>query len=95
MPDVKKVASIEKNSETQIQFGITEYREAMYVDVREHLETDTYKGPTKKGLRFNSDLLDQMIDGLNAVKRALAGEMPPEEEEAGEEEAGEEEAKEE
>ena len=74
MADVKEVAEVVKNASTRIKFGTTEYRGSIYVDMREHLvsaDGSGYSGPTKKGIRFHRDLLDQMIEGLQKVKKDL------------------------
>ncbi len=83
MADLIRIAKLEKNSETNIMFSTTEYRSNQYVDVREHVESDTYTGFTRKGIRFHSDLLEQFITNLQAVKDVLDGkaEPPPQEDE--------------
>ncbi|MBI2193500.1 MAG: transcriptional coactivator p15/PC4 family protein [Planctomycetes bacterium] len=79
MADLQQIARIEKNSETAIVFSLTDYRSEKYVDVREHVTSDTYTGFTKKGIRFHARLLDQWIESLQKVKDVMEGraETPP------------------
>ena len=42
-----------------------------YVDVREYLDTYTYTGPTKKGIRFSWDKLPEVISLLRIQARKL------------------------
>ena len=41
------------------------------VEVSEFLKTPEYDGPTRKGLRFRADLIDQMVQGIAKVKGEL------------------------
>ena len=71
MSDLKQIGELEKNSSTKVVFSITEYKGSMYVDMREFVESATYQGPTKKGIRLHSDKLDEFIDNLRKVRAAL------------------------
>ena len=95
MSDLVRIRELEKNSETKIIFSLTDFRGNQYVDVREFVESDTYTGFTKKGLRFNASLLDQFIENLQSVKKVRDGEEepPPQEAEEEKEEEKEEEEK--
>jgi len=88
MSDLVRIRELEKNSETKIIFSLTEFRGNQYADVREFVESDTYTGFTRKGLRFNANLLDQFIENLESVRKVRDGEEepPPQETEEKEEE---------
>ena len=73
MSDLKRIGELTKNPSTTIVFSTTEYKGAMYVDMREFVESATYQGPTKKGIRLHSDKLDEFIGNLQKVKADLAG----------------------
>lgn len=77
MAELQQIAHVEKNSETSIIFSITEFRNEKYVDVREHVKSDTYTGFTKKGIRFHAKLVDQWIASLQQVKDVLEGRAEP------------------
>lgn len=45
--------SIRKNDETEIKLTVQKAKNGdLYVDIREWVDTEGYKGPTKKGTRF-------------------------------------------
>ena len=52
------------------------------MDVREHVNSDSYSGFTKKGVRFNSGLIDEWLSNLEKVRDVLEGkaEPPPQDE---------------
>ena len=72
MADLNKIAELAKNATSKLVFSTTEYKGAMYVDIREYVESETYTGFTKKGIRLHSDKLDEFIAAVNKVKAALA-----------------------
>jgi len=76
MSDLNRIGQLTKNASTTIVFSTTEYNGSMYVDMREFVDSATYKGPTKKGIRLHSDKLDEFIENLEKVKAALAGTGP-------------------
>jgi len=81
MSDLNRIGDMEKNASTKIVFSTTEYRGSTYVDVREYVESATYTGFTKKGIRLHSSKLDEFMQGLEKVRAALppsAGEEPDE-----------------
>jgi hypothetical protein len=79
MADLNRIAELEKTASTKIVLSTTEYKGSTYVDVREYVESATYTGYTKKGVRLHSEKLDELIAGLRKVKVALAGETPEDE----------------
>lgn len=89
MADLIQIAKLDKNDETKIVFSLTEYKKLKYVDVREHVESESYTGFTKKGIRFNATMIDQWIESLQKVKDVLEGraEPPPQPQEEGAKEA--------
>jgi len=70
--DLNQVVDMEKNTSTKIVFSTTEYKGAQYVDMREYVESATYTGFTKKGIRLHGDKLDEFIANLQKLKAALA-----------------------
>ncbi|MFO7898899.1 MAG: transcriptional coactivator p15/PC4 family protein [Planctomycetota bacterium] len=73
MADLEKVGELEKNASTKIVFSTTEYKGEPYVDVREYVETATYTGFTKKGIRLHYSKLDEFVENLEKVKAGLSG----------------------
>jgi len=83
MSDLNRIGELSKNASTKIVFSTTEYRDSMYVDMREYVESATYTGFTKKGIRLHADKLDEFIENLQRVRAALpavSGEDAPAEE---------------
>jgi hypothetical protein len=72
MSDLRQIGKLDKNASTDIVFSTTEYKGSMYVDIREYVETATYTGFTKKGIRLHSEKLDEFIEMLQKVKTELS-----------------------
>lgn len=71
MPDLAEVTRVQKNSSTEVVFSLTEYNGEQYVDVREFVNSEAYKGFTRRGIRFHNRLVDEFINSLSQVKQAL------------------------
>ena len=71
MTDLDKISEMAKSSTAKLVFSITEYKGATYVDMREYVESATYSGFTKKGIRLHADKLDEFIANLQKLKAAL------------------------
>lgn len=52
---------------TEIVVGIKEYNGRIGVDIREFTTSDTYTGPTKKGLRIPAESFPKFKEMINAV----------------------------
>lgn len=65
------VASIPKNDSSTIQASLCEFRGEIYVDIREHIKTETYTGPTKKGFRFHSENLEAFRHLIELIEKEL------------------------
>jgi len=52
---------------TDIVVGIKEYNGRVGVDIREFTQSDTYTGPTKKGLRIPADKFEDFKIMINSV----------------------------
>ncbi|MBU0710948.1 transcriptional coactivator p15/PC4 family protein [bacterium] len=64
----KTITEIHKNSMIQIRISRDDYQGKEYVDIREFfLAEDEEFRPTKKGVKFSLDLLDEIIDGLSEL----------------------------
>ena len=59
---------IEKNSRESIVVSETEYKGNKYVDVRVfYKDTDSTLKPTRKGVSFRHDQLDELVSALIAL----------------------------
>jgi hypothetical protein len=58
------IASVLKNSTTSIQIRRVTYKGANYYDIREFVESETYQGPTRKGIRVRSDIAKLVLEPL-------------------------------
>lgn len=59
------IGMITKREDTAIVVTVHRHRGAEYVDVREWVESDSFTGWTKKGLRMKADLVPELIDLLH------------------------------
>lgn len=65
---------IHKNHLTQIRISKDEFRGKEYADIREfYLSDDNEFCPTRKGVKFSLDLLDEVIAGLNELRKNVRG----------------------
>jgi len=69
---------IEKNSVEEIRFSFCEWNGKEYVDVRVWIKEDPEEGrkeiPTRKGIRFNAELLPEFIKILRKMDKKMGGE---------------------
>jgi hypothetical protein len=71
MNNTKEMGVIEKNSNTKVVFSLTEFKGRIYIDVREHIDTETYSGPTKKGLRLDTEFFDDFLKIVKAMEKEI------------------------
>ena len=55
---------------TEIIVGLKEYNGKTGVDIREFTQSDTYTGPTKKGLRIPADKFEEFKEMINSIDPA-------------------------
>lgn len=67
----REIGVIEKNSTTRLIFSLTEYKGRTYLDIREHIATETYQGPTKKGLRLDVEFFEEFMNILRNMEKEL------------------------
>jgi len=66
---MSKVHDIEKRDNEIIRISIKEYKGYEYVDIRQHYKNDDGEFlPTKKGVTFNPELIDEVIEALESLK---------------------------
>ena len=77
----KVIGVIEKNSAEEIRFSVVKWHEKNYVDVRVWIKADPSEGrdemPTKRGVRFNIEILPDFLEQLQKIDAELGG-MPEE-----------------
>ena len=49
----KELGRIKKNETTDLVIKEVEFRGKIGIDIREYVDSETYQGPTKKGVRIN------------------------------------------
>lgn len=47
------IGSIKKRDDVEIRATLAVFRNEHYIDIREYVESESYTGPTKKGIRFH------------------------------------------
>lgn len=55
---------------TEIVVGIKEYNGKVGIDIREFTQSETYTGPTKKGLRIPADKFEKFKTIINSISPA-------------------------
>jgi len=55
---------------TEIIIGIKEYNGKVGVDIREFTQSETYTGPTKKGLRIPADKFEDFKKIINSINQS-------------------------
>ena len=68
----KEIGKIQKGEYqgtiTEIVVGIKEYNGKIGIDVREFTQSETYTGPTKKGLRIPADKFEEFKTIINSIE---------------------------
>lgn len=60
---------IEKNQTDIIRISLNEFKGIEYVDIRLYFKNDSGDYlPTKKGVTFNPEVIDEVIEGLKELK---------------------------
>ena len=68
----KVIAEVEKNAREYLRISLTQYKGCDLVDIRSYVEgNEGQKVPTKKGICFKTDLLGNIIDGLQEAQKQL------------------------
>lgn len=65
------VGSIPKKDGLEIQATLTEFKNEIYVDIREFMKSDDYEGPTKKGVRFHSENWDAFFKLIKKLDQEI------------------------
>lgn len=66
--DIGKISKGEyQGTNTDIVVGIKEYNGRVGVDIREFTQSESYTGPTKKGLRIPADKFEEFKTLINSV----------------------------
>ncbi len=66
--DIGKISKGEyQGTITEIVVGIKEYNGRVGIDIREFTQSESYTGPTKKGLRIPADKFEEFKKIINSV----------------------------
>ncbi|MCK5321020.1 transcriptional coactivator p15/PC4 family protein [Candidatus Pacearchaeota archaeon] len=66
--DIGKISKGEyQGTVTDIVVGIKEYNGRVGIDIREFTQSESYTGPTKKGLRIPADKFDEFKTIINSI----------------------------
>lgn len=67
----KEIGRISKGeyqgTKTEIVVGIKEYNGRIGIDIREFTQSESYTGPTKKGLRIPAEKFQDFKDMINSI----------------------------
>lgn len=70
-----EIKSIDKGYGKSIKVKIAYWKDNAYIDIREYyLSEDDEALPTKKGVRFPVDMIDEILEGLQDAKDKVAEE---------------------
>lgn len=62
------IGRFKKNDTSEIVGSVTKFRDEVYIDLREYIESERYSGPTKKGVRFHVECWEdfrQLVEEIN------------------------------
>jgi len=76
MSDRRVIYTFEKNSVEQVQISLTEFKGQDFVDIRAFYRSESgdFK-PTRKGLTISVELLPNLLEGLEMVRRETLEEV--------------------
>jgi len=67
----KEIGRIQKGeyqgTKTDIVIGVKEYNGRVGIDIREFTQSETYSGPTKKGLRIPAESFEKFKEMINSI----------------------------
>ncbi|OGL43320.1 MAG: hypothetical protein A2161_01635 [Candidatus Schekmanbacteria bacterium RBG_13_48_7] len=67
-----EIGSFKKSDHSTIIGKLTTWKDDLYIDLREYIESEGYTGPTKKGLRFHSENWEEFKNLVNLIDEALS-----------------------
>jgi len=73
--DTSAKETLKLDDQRYINIAITEFKEKKYFELREYLESESYSGPTKKGITINTDHFEKVLEFLKKMDEFLAN--PP------------------
>jgi hypothetical protein len=79
--DQKEIARMKLNAMDSLVFQTSEYRGKTYIDIRKYVESQSYSGFTKQGIRFNVSLFGEFFDNLKKLAKSLDIDIDDESEE--------------
>jgi len=71
----KEIGRMKLNVMDSLVFQTSDYRGKEYIDIRKYVESQTYTGFTKQGIRFNASLFGEFLENLEKVAKSLGFEM--------------------
>ena len=69
--DQKEIARMKLNVMDSLVFQTSEYRGKTYIDIRKYVESQSYTGFTKQGIRFNVSLLGEFLENVKKLAKTL------------------------
>ena len=66
-----EIGSFKKSDHSKITGKLTTWKNDLYIDLREYVESESYTGPTKKGLRFHSENWEEFKKLVDLIDKAL------------------------
>jgi hypothetical protein len=67
-----ELGRFEKRAGSHIKLTVKTFQNIQYVDIREYVETDSYTGPTKKGIRFELSRLNEFAEMIERARGILS-----------------------
>ena len=68
----KELGVIEKNQLSKIVVSLSPYKGKWYFDIREHIKTDKYEGPTKKGVTLAVEHFEEFKEIIKKLEEEIA-----------------------
>jgi hypothetical protein len=71
MAERKELGVIEKNQLSKIIISLSPYKGKWYFDLREHIKTEKYEGPTKKGVTLAVEHFDEFKKIIEKLEKEI------------------------
>ena len=71
MAERKELGVIEKNQLSKIVISLSPYRGKQKFDLREHIKTEKYEGPTKKGVTLAVEHFDEFKKIIEKLEKEI------------------------
>ena len=69
--DQKEIGRMKLNVMDSLVFQTSDFKGKAYIDIRKFVESKSYTGFTKQGIRFNASLFGEFLENVKKLAKSL------------------------